>query len=61
MIDGPALPPQQAVGHPPAPADVLNGNLPETMAELDLLDVDNLAGMALGAAVLPHHAARLAL
>jgi len=30
------------------------------MAELGLLGVDNLAGMALGAAVLPHDAAGLA-
>jgi len=29
------------------------------MAELGLLNVVNLAGMALGAAVLPHHAAGL--
>ena len=55
MIDGPALPPQQAVGHPPAPADVLSGNLPEALAQLGLLDIDNLAPVALGAAVLPRH------
>ena len=61
VIDGPALPPEQAVSHTPAPADVLSGNLPETMAELGLLDVNNLAGMTLGAAVLPHDAAGLAL
>jgi hypothetical protein len=40
---------------------VFRCDLSETMAELGLLDVDNLAGMALRAAVLPHHAAGLAL
>ena len=57
VIDGPALPPQEAVGHPPAPADVLSGNLPEALAQLGLLDIDNLAPMALGAAVLPRQPA----
>ena len=61
MIDRPALPSEQAIGHAPAPVDVLSGNLLETMPELCLLDVDNLAGMALDAAVLPNHAAGLAL
>ena len=53
MIDGPALPPQEAVGHPPTPADVLSGNLPEALAQLGLLDIDNLDPMALGAAASP--------
>ena len=57
VIDGPALPPQEAVGHPPTPADVLSGNLPEALAQLGLLDIDNLDPMALGAAVLPRHPA----
>jgi hypothetical protein len=57
VIDGPALPTQQAVGHPPAPTDVLSGNIPEALAQLGLLDIDNLAPMALGAAVLPRHPA----
>lgn len=61
VIDGPALPPQQAVGHPPATADVLSGNLLEALAQLGLLDIDNLAPMALGAAVLPRHPADKAL
>ena len=57
VIDGPALPPQQAVGHAAAPADVLSRNLPETMPKLCLLQIDDLASMALGAAVLPRHPA----
>ena len=57
VIDGPALPPQQAGCHAAAPADVLSGNLPETMPMLCLLQIDDLAAMALGAAVLPHHPA----
>jgi len=57
VIDGPALPPQQAVGHAPAPADVLSCDLLETMAELCLLDVDDLAAMPLGAPVLSHNPA----
>ncbi len=57
VIDCPAFPQEQAVGHPPAPADVLSGDLPEALAQLGLLDIDNLAPMALGAAVLPRHPA----
>ena len=53
----PALAPQQAVGHPPAPADVLSGDLLEATPELGLLDIDDPATMALGAAVLAHYAA----
>ena len=52
-----ALRPQQAVGHAPAPADVLSRDLPEASAQLGLRDADDLAAMALGTAVLAHHAA----
>ncbi len=38
-------------------ADVLSRDLPEAMPELCLLNIDNLAGMALGAPVPPHHPA----
>jgi hypothetical protein len=57
VIHGPALSPQQAVGHAPPPADVLRCDLAEPMAELCLLQVNDPAGMALGAAVLPHNPA----
>lgn len=60
LINSPALLPQQAVGHPPSPADVLSRDLPEAMAELLLQDRDDLAVMALRAAVLPHHPANKA-
>jgi hypothetical protein len=56
VVHRPALPPQKAVGHLPTPTDVLSGDLTGPM-ELCLLDVNNLAGMALGAAVLPSHSA----
>jgi len=36
---------------------VFRGGLPETKAEFCLLNVEDLASMALGAAVLPHHPA----
>jgi hypothetical protein len=54
VIDGPALPPQQALGHPPAPADVLRSDLAETMMQHSLLDRDELGRMALGAPVLAY-------
>ena len=57
VVHQPAISPQQAVGHPPAPADVLSGDLPESTPELGLLDIDDPATMALGAAVQAHHAA----
>lgn len=60
VIDSPALPYEQAVGLAPAPADVFRCVLPKRLAEQSLLDVDNLAGMELGAAVLPHDAPGLA-
>jgi hypothetical protein len=47
-----ALPAQQATSHAPAPADVLGSDLAETPPELGLLQVDDLAAMALGAAVM---------
>ncbi len=55
VVHQPALSPQQAVGHPPVPTNVLSLDLPEAMPELGLLDVDDLAAMALGAAMLAHH------
>jgi hypothetical protein len=39
---------------------VIGGDLAETMPELGLLQVDDLAAMALRAAVLAHHSADLA-
>jgi hypothetical protein len=52
VVHTPAFPAQQAVGHPAAPADVLGCDLAEAMPQLGLLNVDDLATMALGAAVL---------
>ena len=60
VVHPPAIPPQKQVGHAPNPPDVLNCDLPEAMAEVCLLNVEDLAGMALGAAVLPHHPAEKA-
>ena len=57
VVHRPALAPQEAVGHPAAPADVIRCDLQETLPELGLLNRDNLAGMTLGAAVLAHHPA----
>jgi len=57
VVHRPAFPPQQAVGHAPAPADVLSCDLTETMSQLGLLKIDDLADMALAAAVLAHYAA----
>jgi hypothetical protein len=48
VVHGPALSPEQAVGHAPAPSDVLRRDLAETVPELGLLQVDNLAAMTLG-------------
>ena len=42
VIDDPALPTQQAVGHPPTPADAIGGDLAETMPQLSLHDRDDL-------------------
>ncbi len=57
VVHRPAFPPQQAMGNPPAPADLLSGDLAEAMPQLGLLKVDDLADMALAAAVLAHQAA----
>ena len=57
VVQRPALSPHQPVGHPPAPADVLSSDLPEATAQLGLLDVDDLAAMALSVAVLAHQLA----
>jgi hypothetical protein len=57
VVHSPALSPQYAVCHPPAPADVLGCDLPETTPQLGFLNVDNFAGMSLRAAVLAHHPA----
>ena len=38
VVHAPALSPQEAVRHPPAPADVLGRDLTETMPQLPLLD-----------------------
>jgi hypothetical protein len=57
VVHQPALSPEHAVRHPPAPADVLGCDLPETTPQLGFLNVDNFAGMSLRAAVLAHHPA----
>ena len=55
LVDHPqALPLQHAMGHAAAPADVLPGDLTQTPPELDLLQIDDLAPMALGADVLAY-------
>jgi hypothetical protein len=61
LVHQPALTPQQAVVHAPAPANLLSHDLPEASAQLGLLDIDDLANMTLGAAALADHAANLAL
>jgi hypothetical protein len=45
------------MGHSAAPAYVLRCDFPEKMTQLGLLKVDDLADMALAAAVLAHQAA----
>ena len=57
VVHRPALEPQHAVRHPPTPADELSCNLSESLTQLGLLDLDNLADLPLGAAVLAHHLA----
>ena len=57
VIHAPALAPQHAVGHPPAPADVLGNDLTQPLPELGLLEPKGPAAMALGAAVLAHNPA----
>ena len=70
VVHGPGFSPQQAVGHAPAPADVRrtvrcalqrSGDLAETMSELGLHQVDDLAAVALRTAVLAIHTANQAL
>jgi hypothetical protein len=61
VVHQPALPAQQATSHAPAPADVLGNDLAETPPELGLLQVDDLATMALGTAVLAHDPANATL
>jgi uncharacterized protein YcaQ len=57
VVHRPALAAQEAVGHPAAPADVFRGDLSETMPELGLLQIDDLAVVALGAPVLSNNPA----
>jgi hypothetical protein len=57
VVHRPALAPQHAVRHAPAPADVLGCDLPEPSPQLGLLDIDDFAAMPLGAAVLAHNPA----
>jgi len=52
VVLGPAFPPQQAIGHPPAQTDVLTCDLSEAMPELVLLDQEDFYGVSLSAAVL---------
>jgi len=44
VVHRPALAAQETVGHPAAPADVVRGDLSETIRELGLLQIDDLAG-----------------
>jgi hypothetical protein len=53
----PAFPQYQGVGHPQAPAGVLESDLADTIPQLGLNNIVELAGMALAAAVLGHQAA----
>jgi len=57
LVQRPALASEHPVGHPTAPANVVGGDLAETTPQLGILQVDDLAGVALGAAVLAHHPA----
>ena len=57
VIFGPVFPPEQAVGHAQAPADVLSCDLAETIPQRVLLKIDDLDDMVLAAAVLAHQAA----
>ena len=49
MVQRPDLPSEHPVGHPTAPAQVVSGEHAETMPQLGPLQVDDLAGVALGA------------
>jgi len=57
VVHQPALAPQKAVSHAPPPADVLSRDLSEPTPQLGLLNVNDPAAMALGAAVLAHNSA----
>lgn len=57
VVHRPAFPPKEAVGHLDAPANVVSRDPPQAMPQLDHLQVDHLAPMAMGAAVLAHHTA----
>ena len=57
VIDRPALPQQQAVGHASALTNVVCSDLPELFLQLGLLNQDDVAGMALATAVLAHDTA----
>jgi len=55
VVHQPAVTAQRAVSHLPSPAYVLSSDLPESTPKLALLDLDDLAAMPLGTAVLEHH------
>jgi len=57
LVQRPALASEHPVGHPTGPANGVSGDLAETTPQLGLLQVDDTAGVALGAAVLAHHPA----
>jgi len=57
VANQPAFLPQQAIGHPPPPRDVLSCDFREATLEVGLLDIDELAAMALGAAIMAHNPA----
>jgi hypothetical protein len=49
MVQRPDLPSEHPIGHPTAPAHVVSGDLAERMPQLGLLQVDDLAVVALAA------------
>jgi len=54
VVHAPALPSEQPISHPPAPANVLSSDLTEPMPQLPLLDRDDLGRTTLGAPVLAY-------
>jgi hypothetical protein len=52
VVHQPAFPAHKAIGHPPDPAEGLNGDLEEDAPDLGLLDACDFAVMALGTALL---------
>ena len=60
-IDSPAFPPEQAIRHPPTPADVFSCEIPEASPQNGLLNVDNLGEMSLRVEVLAHDPVGVAL